>query len=85
MPERAVRAADGVRRLAVLSAVMLAGVTAGCASRPAPRVTMLGDGVLKSPTAQEAEAYCRNFGAPMRFLNFNGPGVPAGEVTFRCD
>lgn len=46
---------------------------------------MLGDGVLKSPTAQEAEAYCRNFGAPMRFLVFKGPGVPAGEVTFRCD
>ncbi len=85
MPERKARAADGVRRLAVLSAVMLAGAVAGCASRPAPRVTMLGDGVLKSPTAQEAEAYCRNFGAPMRFLDFKGPGVPAGEVTFRCD
>lgn len=85
MPERAVRAADGAWRLAALSALILAGVVAGCATRPAPRVTMLGDGVLKSPSAQEAEAYCRNFGAPMRFLDFKGPGVPAGEVTFRCD
>ncbi|MEJ8810976.1 hypothetical protein WKW77_07830 [Variovorax ureilyticus] len=84
MPEPAARAADG-GRLAFLSAAILVGAVAGCASRPAPRVAMLGDGVLKSPTAQEAEAYCRNFGAPMRFLDFKGPGVPAGEVTFRCD
>jgi hypothetical protein len=48
-------------------------------------VTFLGDGVLKSPTAAEAEAYCRNFGAPMRVLDTNGPGTPEGEVTYRCD
>jgi hypothetical protein len=60
-------------------------LAAGCASRPVPRVTRLGDGVFKSPTAQDAEAYCRNFGAPMRFLEPRPPAVPAGEVTFRCD
>lgn len=58
---------------------------AGCASRPAPRVTRLGDGVFKSPTAQDAESYCRNFGAPLRFLDAGAPGAPAGEVVFRCD
>jgi hypothetical protein len=60
-------------------------LAAGCASRPVPQVTRLGDGVFKSPTAQDAEAYCRNFGAPMRFLDGPGTGVPAGEVTYRCD
>jgi hypothetical protein len=60
-------------------------LAAGCASRPVPRVTRLGDGVFKSPTAQDAEAYCRNFGAPTRFLDRAGAGVPSGEVTYRCD
>lgn len=75
------------RRFAVLSVFVLAALVVGCASstRAAPRVTRLGDGVFKSPNAQEAEAYCRNFGAPMRFLDFKGPGVPVGEVTYRCD
>ncbi len=65
--------------------LILAVVATGCALRPAPRVTWLGDGVFKSPTVQEAEAYCRNFGAPMRFVGAKQSGVPAGEVTFRCD
>ncbi len=65
--------------------LILAVVATGCASRPAPRVAWLGDGVFKSPTVQEAEAYCRNFGAPMRFVGADRKGVPAGEVTFRCD
>ena len=60
-------------------------LAAGCASRPVPQVTRLGDGVFKSPTAQDAEAYCRNFGAPMRFLEPRAPNAPAGEVSFRCD
>ncbi|MDM0106284.1 hypothetical protein QTH97_15160 [Variovorax sp. J22R24] len=74
-----------MRRLATLSILILATLVAACASRSAPRVTWLGDGVFKSPTAQEAEAYCRNFGAPMRFVGPKGPGVPTGEVTYRCD
>ena len=75
-----------MRHFAPLSILILAALVAGCASsRSAPRVTWLGDGVFKSPTAQEAEAYCRNFGAPMRFLDPKGPGVPTGEVTYRCD
>lgn len=75
-----------MRRFATLSVFVLATLVMGCASsRQAPRVTFLGDGVLKSPTAAEAEAYCRNFGAPMRFLNTKGPGTPEGEVTYRCD
>jgi len=65
-------------------------LAAGCASRPVPRVTRLGDGVFKSPTAQDAEAYCRNFGAPMRFLANQGAEDPAKrvsecEVFYRCD
>jgi len=48
-------------------------------------VVMLGDGVLRSPSAQEAEAYCRNFGAPLRFIGVPRDKVPQGEVTYRCD
>ncbi|HET7835421.1 MAG TPA: hypothetical protein VFL43_06375 [Variovorax sp.] len=64
---------------------MAAVLAAGCASRPVPRVTRLGDGVFKSPTAQDAEAYCRNFGAPTRFLDGAAARVQAGEVSYRCD
>lgn len=74
-----------MRRFTALSILILAALAAGCASRSAPRVTWLGDGVFKSPTAQDAEAYCRNFGAPLRYLNHAGPGNPTGEVTYRCD
>lgn len=73
------------RSFALFALLPAALVVAGCASRPAPRVTWLGDGVFKSPTAQDAEAYCRNFGAPMRFLGPKGSRVPEGEVTYRCD
>ena len=49
-------------------------------------ISWLGDGVFKSPTVQEAEAYCRNFGAPMRFIDPKAAaGAPAGEVSYRCD
>ncbi|MEJ7687392.1 MAG: hypothetical protein WKG52_10575 [Variovorax sp.] len=65
-------------------ALAAAALVGGCAARAAPRVTRLGDGVFKSPTVQEAEAYCRNFGAPMRLLNVRHR-VPAGEVSYRCD
>jgi hypothetical protein len=69
--------------LALLSATL---VIAGCASsRPSPRVSFLGDGVFKSPTARDAEAYCRNFGAPLRYLDPKGVREPVGEVTYRCD
>lgn len=74
-----------MRRFTSLCVLVLTASIAGCASRPAPRVTWLGDGVFKSPTAQEAEAYCHNFGAPTRFIGPKGPGVPTGEVTYRCD
>ena len=74
-----------MRRIPALAAFILIASFAGCASRPAPRVTFQGDGVFKSPTAEEAEAYCRNFGAPMRFLDPKGKAAPTGEVTYRCD
>jgi hypothetical protein len=74
-----------MRRFTTLSVFVLAALVMGCASRSAPRVTWLGDGVFKSPTEAEAEAYCRNFGAPMRFLDTKGPGPREGEVTYRCD
>lgn len=65
--------------------LLLAAVAlAGCTARTAPRVTMLGDGVLVSPTEQEAEAYCRNFGAPMRFLD-EKPAGSGGPYRYRCD
>ncbi len=80
-----------MRRFVAFSALVPAlFIIAGCVSRPAPRVTFLADGVFKSPTAQDAENYCRNFGAPMRFLSSTlsevpASGVPAGEVVYRCD
>jgi hypothetical protein len=64
---------------------ILMSLVAGCASRPVPRVERLGDGLLKAPTAEEAEAYCRNSGDPTRLVNSKGPGDPHGEVIFRCD
>ncbi|QSI28851.1 hypothetical protein GNX71_04350 [Variovorax sp. RKNM96] len=69
---------------ALLSATL---VVVGCASsRPVPRVTWLGDGVFKSPTARDAEAYCRNFGAPLRYLDPKAAArAPESEVTYRCD
>jgi len=76
-----------MRRSLTLSLLVPAALlVAACASGPAPRVSWLGDGVFKSPTVQEAEAYCRNFGAPMRFLDPKAAtGAPAGEVSYRCD
>ena len=70
--------------------VLAAALAAGCVTRTAPRYTPLGNGVFKSPTAQDAENYCRNFGAPMRFLANHGgetpaKGVTTGEVVYRCD
>ncbi|MEJ1129245.1 hypothetical protein V9L20_16805 [Variovorax sp. CCNWLW225] len=42
--------------------------------------------MFKSPSPQDAEAYCRNFGAPMRYLDPKGSRAPVvGEVTYRCD
>jgi hypothetical protein len=67
-----------------LAAALLA---AGCAApRTAPRVVFLADGVFKSPTTQDAEAYCRNFGAPMRYLDPEAAArAPGAEVSYRCD
>jgi hypothetical protein len=76
------------RFTALLALLPIALVVAGCAasSRPAPRVSFLGDGVFKSPTAQDAEAYCRNFGAPLRYLDPKAARLaPESEVTYRCD
>lgn len=79
-----------MRRFTALFVLVATALAAGCVSRPAPRVTFLNDGVLKSPSAQDAENYCRNFGAPMRFLSAAGSEIPAaqipaGEVIYRCD
>ncbi|MCR6477927.1 hypothetical protein NU688_17320 [Variovorax sp. ZS18.2.2] len=75
------------RSLALLALLPAALVVAGCASsRPAPRVSFLGDGQFKSPTTQDAEAYCRNFGAPLRYLDPKAARLaPDSEVTYRCD
>jgi hypothetical protein len=68
--------------LAPFCALLLA---AGCASRPVPRVERLGDGVFRSPTEQEAEAYCRNFGAPMRFITDERKDALKDGFMYRCD
>jgi len=75
------------RSLSLLAILSTALVVAGCASsRPAPRVSFLGDGVFKSPTVKDAEAYCRNFGAPLRYLDpAAARRAPESEVTYRCD
>jgi hypothetical protein len=48
-------------------------------------VTRLGDGVFKSPTAKDAETYCRTFAAPLRFISPSAKPPPDVEVTYRCD
>lgn len=73
------------RRFGIVCLLAATTLASGCATRPAPRVTGLGDGVFRSPTAQEAEAYCRSFGAPMRFVDARAPGAAATEVRYRCD
>ena len=55
----------------------------GCAA-PVTGVVRLGDGLLKAATAQEAEAYCRNFGDPTRVIK-EDKSRPDAEVLFRCD
>jgi hypothetical protein len=69
------------------SALAWAALAAGCAGlqRAVPRVDRLGDGVFKSPTAEEAETYCRNFGAPTRFIDPVKPLPTTASVTYRCD
>ncbi len=80
-----------MQRSAFLCALLPVALLAGCASGPAPRVTWLGDGVFKSPTPQDAEKYCGNFGAPMRYLSAEKSEIPVtenpktGEVVYRCD
>jgi hypothetical protein len=74
------------RRCALAGALALAALlVGGCAARSAPRVVFLGDGVFGSPTTQEAEAYCRNFGAPIRFIDADTGRAPAGPLRYRCD
>ena len=75
-----------MRRSLTLCLLVPAALLAACASGPAPLVTRLGDGVYKSPTAKDAEAYCRNFGAPLRYLDPKAAArAPNAEVTYRCD
>lgn len=79
-----------MQRALFAGALASMALLAGCETGPIPRATRLGDGVYKSPTAQEAEKYCSNFGAPMRYLNAEksevaATGIPAGEVVYRCD
>ena len=81
----AAKAAPSTLAAALVLLLALAAVLAGCATRTAPRVTMLGDGVLRSPSPEEAEAYCRNFGAPLRFVPPTIEPAPKGEVAYRCD
>lgn len=73
------------RTLPALVLALSTSLLFGCAQRAVPRVDRLGDGVFKSPTAEEAEAYCRNFGAPTRFIDPVKPGPGTTSITYRCD
>lgn len=69
--------------LALLSLASL--VLAGCATPPTG-VVRLNDGIFRAASPQEAEAYCRKDGNPIRFLEqADAPGTPGSGVLFRCD
>ncbi|WP_432731421.1 hypothetical protein [Variovorax sp. W6] len=64
---------------------LLALVIAGCAT-PQTGVLRLNDGVFRAASQQEAEAYCRKDGNPIRFLTqADAPTTPGSGVLFRCD
>ncbi|MFM9923370.1 hypothetical protein VLK31_10295 [Variovorax sp. H27-G14] len=57
----------------------------GCAT-PVTGVVRLYDGILRAADTQEAEAYCRKDGNPIRFLEpADAPNTPGSGVLFRCD
>jgi hypothetical protein len=56
------------------------------ARRPVTGVVRLYDGILRAGSPQEAEAYCRKDGNPIRFLQpADAPNTPGSGVLFRCD
>jgi len=56
-----------------------------CAT-PQTGVQRLNDGVFRAASQQEAEAYCRIDGNPIRFLTqADAPTTPGSGVLFRCD
>lgn len=67
--------------MALVSIALLAGCTT-----PVTGVVRLYDGILRAATPQEAEAYCRKDGNPIRFLEqADAPNTPGSGVLFRCD
>jgi putative hemolysin len=74
-----------MRRL-LLALVSLA--LAAC-NTPVTGVVRLNDGIFRAASPQEAEAYCRKDGNPIRFLQQAdapaAPAAPAASVLFRCD
>ncbi|MET3460614.1 hypothetical protein [Variovorax atrisoli] len=78
-----------MRRL--LPALLPLVVLAGCAA-PQTGVLRLNDGVFRAASEQEAQAYCRIDGNPIRFLQpADAPATAATTATaasgvlFRCD
>jgi hypothetical protein len=58
---------------------------AACAV-PLTGVLRLNDGIFRAASPQEAEAYCRKDGNPIRFLEqSDAPTTPGSGVLFRCD
>lgn len=58
---------------------------AACAV-PQTGVVRLNDGIFRAAGPQEAEAYCRKDGNPIRFLEqADAPTTPGQGVLFRCD
>ncbi len=69
----------------VPSALLTLVTVAGCAT-PVTGVVRLYDGILRAADTQEAEAYCRKDGNPIRFLQAaDAPNTPGSGVLFRCD
>lgn len=63
----------------------LLAITA-CAAAPVTGVVRLYDGIFRAASQQEAEAYCRIDGNPIRFLEqSDAPNTPGNGVLFRCD
>ena len=64
---------------------LLPAAIAACAT-PATGVQRLNDGVFRAANEQEAQAYCRIDGNPIRFLTqADAPTTPGSGVLFRCD
>jgi hypothetical protein len=75
-----------MRRLLLALFPLAAAIALSGCTTPVTGVVRLYDGILRAANAQEAEAYCRKDGNPIRFLEqADAPNTPGSGVLFRCD